>query len=118
MLVTSVFPSPDYYSRRGLLDKARDIFEELALSTVSTARDFSLLFDTYSHFEESALAAKMEEDTLFSPAGDEIFRVADNCRLYTHLSLSQFTKRILHSYLWLNDAQDTDLRLARLEHLI
>lgn len=50
----------DYYIRRKLVEKARDIFEE-GMTTVVTVRDFSVIFDAYSQFEESMLALKMEE---------------------------------------------------------
>lgn len=49
----------EYYIRRGLHEKARDIFEE-GMGTVITVRDFSVIFDAYSQFEESMLAYKME----------------------------------------------------------
>ncbi|KAJ7530801.1 hypothetical protein O6H91_14G019800 [Diphasiastrum complanatum] len=49
----------DYYIRRGLFEKARDIYEE-GLTSVITVRDFSMIFDAYSQFEESMLAARME----------------------------------------------------------
>lgn len=35
----------DYYIRRGMYEKARDVYEE-GLTTVVTVRDFSLIFDT------------------------------------------------------------------------
>ena len=35
----------DYYIRRGLIEKARDVYEE-GLTTVTTVRDFSLIFET------------------------------------------------------------------------
>jgi pentatricopeptide repeat protein len=40
----------DFYIRRGLFEKARDVYEE-GLSTVITVRDFSLIFDAYTQFE-------------------------------------------------------------------
>jgi pre-mRNA-splicing factor SYF1 len=49
----------EYYIRRNLHEKARDIFEE-GIMTVVTVRDFSVIFDSYSQFEESMLAHKME----------------------------------------------------------
>lgn len=49
----------DYYIRMGHFERARDIYEE-GINTVSTVRDFSLIFDAYTQFEESMLAAKME----------------------------------------------------------
>eukprot|EP00466_Bigelowiella_natans_P008015 jgi/Bigna1/38562/e_gw1.26.7.1 len=49
----------EYYVTDGRFAKAKDIYEE-ALNTVSTVRDFSVVFDAYSQYEESLLAAKME----------------------------------------------------------
>lgn len=54
----------DYYIRLGQFEKARDIFEE-AIATVTTVRDFSVVFDAYVKVEESILVSKMhlmEED--------------------------------------------------------
>lgn len=51
----------DYYIRRQLVEKARDVFEE-EMSSVVTVRDFGVFFDAYSQFEESVLALKMEGD--------------------------------------------------------
>ena len=51
----------DYYIRRGLFEKARDIYEE-GLESVMTVRDFSLIFDAYAAFEEHVLSSKMEND--------------------------------------------------------
>jgi pre-mRNA-splicing factor SYF1 len=49
----------DYYIRRGLFEAARDVYEE-GVESVSTVRDFSLIFDAYAQFEESVISAKME----------------------------------------------------------
>lgn len=49
----------DYYIRLGHFERARDIYEE-GINAVSTVRDFSLIFDAYTQYEESMLAAKME----------------------------------------------------------
>eukprot|EP00955_Chlamydomonas_euryale_P024654 259770-Chlamydomonas_euryale.AAC.1 len=40
----------DYYIRRGMFEKARDVYEEGATS-VLTVHDFSLIFDAYTQFE-------------------------------------------------------------------
>lgn len=48
----------DFHIRRGAFEVARDVYEE-GLSSVATVRDFGLIFDALSHFEESLLAAKM-----------------------------------------------------------
>ncbi len=50
----------DYFIRRGLFEKARDVYEE-GLTSVVTVRDFSLVFDALTQFEESLVAAKMEQ---------------------------------------------------------
>lgn len=42
------------------MEKARDVYEE-GLNTVTTVRDFSLIFDTLTHFEESLIAYKMRQ---------------------------------------------------------
>jgi len=53
----------NYYIKQGLFEKSRDIFEE-ALSKVSTARDFSLVFNSYLKFEEEMVSTmiKMSEE--------------------------------------------------------
>lgn len=50
----------DYYIRRGLFERARDVYEE-GMTTVVTVHDFSLIFDALTQFEESLLAARMEQ---------------------------------------------------------
>ena len=50
----------DYYIRQGMMEKARDVYEE-GLNTVTTVRDFSLIFDTLTHFEESLITYKMQQ---------------------------------------------------------
>lgn len=49
----------NYYIKLGLFEKARDIFEE-ALTKVSTARDFSLVFNSYLKFEEELITSMIE----------------------------------------------------------
>jgi pre-mRNA-splicing factor SYF1 len=50
----------DYYTQKGLFEKARDIYEE-ALEKVKTVRDFSVVFDAYAKFEESILTHSLED---------------------------------------------------------
>ncbi|KDD71295.1 hypothetical protein H632_c5358p0, partial [Helicosporidium sp. ATCC 50920] len=50
----------DYHIRRGAFERARDTLEE-ALQTVSTVRDFSLVYDALAQFEESLLSARMAQ---------------------------------------------------------
>jgi len=78
----------DYYIRRGMFEKARDIYEE-GLESVMTVRDFSLIFDAYAAFEENVLSSKMENDDEEDDGDDDD-----------------------------NETNDIELRLARLEHLM
>jgi pre-mRNA-splicing factor SYF1 len=49
-----------WWVARGEFEKARDIYEE-AMVKVKTVRDFTMVFDAYAEFEESVLAARMEQ---------------------------------------------------------
>jgi hypothetical protein len=48
----------DFHIRRAAFEVARDVYEE-GMCAVATVRDFTLIFDALSHFEESFLAAKL-----------------------------------------------------------
>ncbi|KAM0279814.1 hypothetical protein ACHAQH_004365 [Verticillium albo-atrum] len=48
-----------YWIRRGSFERTRDVFEE-GIITVMTVRDFTLIFDSYTEFEESVIGALME----------------------------------------------------------
>eukprot|EP01052_Picozoa_sp_SAG31_P025204 SAG31_NODE_2196_length_6219_cov_1.796569_5_plen_530_part_00 len=50
----------DYHIRLTSFEKARDVFEE-AMCTVHTVRDFAIIFDAYTQFEEKLIASKMDE---------------------------------------------------------
>lgn len=116
----------EYYIRRNLHEKARDIFEE-GMTTVVTVRDFSVIFDSYSQFEESMLAHKMEDMDMSDDEEEEGEGVEENwgeeedgdgdVRLDLSLSVAEFEKKILDGF-WLHDDKDVDLRLARLDHLM
>ncbi|XP_057530754.1 uncharacterized protein LOC130809129 [Amaranthus tricolor] len=110
----------DYYIRRKLPEKARDVFEE-GMMTVVTVRDFSVIFDAYSQFEESMLAYKMENMDLSDEEGENVGEDdeddEEDIRGDVELSAGKFEKRILKNF-WLHDDNDVDLRLARLEHLM
>ena len=49
----------DFFIRQSSFEEARDVYEE-AIASVVTVRDFSMVFDAYSQFEESILSAKLE----------------------------------------------------------
>ncbi|XP_027201057.2 pre-mRNA-splicing factor SYF1 fand [Dermatophagoides pteronyssinus] len=53
----------EYYTRSGLFDKARDIFEE-ALASIKTVRDFSQIFDAYTQSEEKLIQVRMNQSNL------------------------------------------------------
>jgi pre-mRNA-splicing factor SYF1 len=48
-----------YWITRGNFERARDVFEE-GITTVMTVRDFTLIFDSYTEFEESIIGALMD----------------------------------------------------------
>lgn len=57
-----------YWITRGSFEMARDIFEE-AIITVMTVRDFTLVFDSYTEFEESVIGALMDSAASRSSRG-------------------------------------------------
>ena len=80
----------NFYIRQGLFDKARDIFEE-GLSKISTARDFSLIFNAYLKFEEEVFKNILEleneeEDLQNKEYEDGLDRLLDNS--FAHLGLN------------------------------
>ncbi|KAI8318702.1 pre-mRNA-splicing factor SYF1 [Martensiomyces pterosporus] len=56
----------------GNLEQARDVYEE-AVASVGTVRDFSLVFDAYAEFEESAISAEMEAEVNEAATSDRGF---------------------------------------------
>lgn len=123
----------EYYIRRNLHEKARDVFEEGIMSVV-TVRDFSVIFDSYTQFEESMLTFKIEsmsssdeedeeeEGEGGKENGVEGKRMDDededeDVRLDVNLSMAKLEQKILNGF-WLHDDKDVDLRIARLDYLI
>ncbi|CAN1192380.1 Pre-mRNA-splicing factor SYF1 [Linum perenne] len=101
----------DYYIRRGLFDKARDIFEQ-GMATVITVRDFSVIFNAYAEFEQGMADHKIE-----NMADEEDEEKADGGGFRLDVS-SKFDKKKLLSGFWLNDNKDVDLMLARFDYLM
>ena len=70
----------DFYIRQGLYEHARDVYEE-GLATVTTVRDFSLIFDTLTQFEETLIAHRLatngEDEDEEAPDDDD----GTNCLL-------------------------------------
>ncbi|KAL4450099.1 hypothetical protein ABPG77_010768 [Micractinium sp. CCAP 211/92] len=87
----------DYFIRRGMFERARDVYEE-GLTSVITVRDFSLVYDALTQFEESLISAKMEQAAEEEPAEEDGGDGED--------------------FLLTDTGDDLDLRLARLEHLM
>ncbi|KAK3188096.1 hypothetical protein Dsin_027657 [Dipteronia sinensis] len=112
----------DYYIKRNLFEKARDIFEE-GMTTVVTVRDFSVIFDAYAQFEDSVLKIKMEnmefsdEEEVEDGGEENGFEEDEDVRLDVNLSLAELEKKILHGF-WLHDDKDVDLLFARMDHLL
>ena len=48
----------DFYIRLGQFERARDVYEE-AINSVSTVRDFTIIFDAYVKVEETVLTTKI-----------------------------------------------------------
>ena len=92
----------DYYIRRGLFEEARNVYED-AIASVITVRDFSLIFDAYSQFEESTLSAKINLS-------------AATAHFSTDCTSPQ--KMDGKALLLAQAEDDLDLRLARLEYLM
>ena len=91
----------DFYIRRGMFDTACDIYEE-AMASVVTVRDFSLIYDAYTKFEESMLSAKMRDDI-------------HQC---TEASETKHSGSNENDFLLTDTGEDLELRLARLDFLI
>jgi pre-mRNA-splicing factor SYF1 len=106
----------DYYIRLGQFERARDIYEE-AMQTVTTVRDFTLIFDSYLKCEENILMATMREaeeleQEIHSQGGEgEDGDGAEEGREEGD-GAEEENKRLLTS---LNN--EIELRLARLEYL-
>ncbi|KAG8363588.1 hypothetical protein BUALT_Bualt19G0038000 [Buddleja alternifolia] len=103
----------DYYIRRGLLEKSRDIFEE-GMTTVITVRDFSVIFDAYLQFEESMLSIKME--TVGDSDDEDNEENEEEEEEDDRLDIENLRKRI--DSFWLKNDNDLELRMTRLEYLM
>ena len=57
-----------YWSRRGHFERARDAFEE-GITTVMTVRDFTMVFDSYTEFEESIIGTLMDAASIRAEEG-------------------------------------------------
>ena len=105
----------DYYIRRGLFEKARDVYEE-GLEATNTVRDFSLIFDAYTQFEESVISAKMEAQAAEDDDDDEDEDGNDGKK--KNGGEDSDDSEGIDFVLRESVEDDVDLRLARLEHLM
>ncbi|WRX21201.1 hypothetical protein QQP08_013688 [Theobroma cacao] len=91
------------------------------MTIVVTVRDFSVIFDAYSQFEESTMALKMENMDLSDEGEDDDVEEDEDELVCLDIDLCKskpkFKKKIIKG-LWLHDDTDVDLRFARLEHLM
>ena len=73
----------EYYIRQGMLEKARDIFQE-GMEAVATVHDFSLIYNTLTEFEEKLIEIKItrqqssEEVEVDETMDSEEFLLMDN----------------------------------------
>lgn len=89
----------NYYIRLGQLERARDIYEE-AINSLTTVRDFKIVFDSYAQFEETTIATKME--------------AAEAEKQPSH----EFDSKEEQDLFDIFEGDDIDLRLDRLESLM
>ena len=94
----------DYYVRLGQFEKARDIYEE-ALHSVTTVRDFSIVFDSYVKVEESVVTAKMR-------------MIDEDGQAASSSSSSSSSSSTAGAVGEVDDTADVEMRLARLEYLL
>ncbi|CAI0418388.1 unnamed protein product [Linum tenue] len=106
-----------YYIRKGLFDKARDVFEE-GMCTVITVRDFSVIFDAYVEFEQGMADCMMEEDLDSESTEDDGQEKSDlEVGIRSDITNSKFEEKLLSGF-WLDDDKVADLLMARLDNLI
>lgn len=80
----------EYFTRAGLFESARDIYEE-AMASVCTIRDFSLVFDAYAQSQEKMVNLKMEM------AGEEDDEVEVDLKLAQYEDLIERRPLLLNS---------------------
>ncbi|CDW87965.1 pre-mrna-splicing factor syf1-like [Stylonychia lemnae] len=78
----------EYYIRLGLFGRARDVFEE-ALATITTARDFGIIFNSYMKFEEQMV----EEEDQDEDEDDDENDVEDQIDMLINLAFKDVPER-------------------------
>jgi pre-mRNA-splicing factor SYF1 len=104
----------EHFVRLGEFEKARDVYEE-AVSTLATVRDFATVFDAYVQFEEALLTARLELKPDAAVARDGDGDVKDVSLAGSVMSASDLDDL---SVLHIDEIDDVELRIARLELLM
>lgn len=114
----------EHFVRLGVFEKARDVYEE-AVSSLSTVRDFATVFDAYVQFEEALLTARLEvkRDTMTEDdASAAAAAGSSGDATLADASLAGAVESIADlddlSALHIDEADDVELRIARLELLM
>ena len=111
----------NYYIKMGVFGKARDIFEE-ALESISTARDFTLVFDAYLTFEESVVSKNMESEFNENNGDDIIMNNIDNEMIineaFQQLNINDIKSNNEIPFANNNDNNNTDYKILRILNLL
>eukprot|EP00668_Euglena_longa_P046606 GGOE01062291.1.p1 GENE.GGOE01062291.1~~GGOE01062291.1.p1 ORF type:complete len:919 (+),score=341.82 GGOE01062291.1:110-2866(+) len=101
----------DFNIRLGRFEVARDTYEE-GITSVTTVKDFTQIFDAYAHFEENLLSAKADQ------LGEEERTVGDASQQPVDEDEDPaFTALVQVCGVALSKEEDIDLRATRLDHL-
>ena len=67
----------DYNTRKGNFEKAREVFEE-AIASVTTARDFGIVYNAYINFEETIVLNNAEQNEIDTELEDHNDQLIDD----------------------------------------
>ena len=116
----------NFYIRQGLFDKARDIFEE-GISKISTARDFSLIFNAYLKFEEEVVKNILElenevEEKINNEYEEGLDRLLENSFSQLKLNNNQNNRSPIENSISNEEKEnmkfDINLKLFKISNLI
>lgn len=100
----------EFFTRKGMFERARDVYEE-GITSVMTVRDFGLVFDALTQFEEALISARMESINASMLDEDPKKALDEGVIDGDDSSGDEFILKDTNE-------DDLDLRLARLEYLI
>lgn len=106
----------EFYIRQALFSKAREVFEE-AIATVTTARDFGIIFNAYMKFEEQML----ENDDLEEDEDDDEVTIEDQIDQLIDLAYKNIPEKQQEEdkeQMKLTSEDRVNARFFRLENLI